>query len=152
MRNAYGFVLVFDCTSHRSLEELQQYTERISRIKMDEFKTVNGKDYPIILIGNKCDLPLEDKSYKQLTEKEVKDFAKNQLGLSDKTPVFFASAKNDINMKEALESIIREMREFEKGQTVTKPSLHTPKEHKGLFASASSHDEKDNDLDKMMKL
>nr|CAG4707721.1 unnamed protein product [Naegleria fowleri] len=150
MRNAYGFVLVFDCTSKASLEELQKYTERVYRIKSEEYKQVDGKDYPVIFVGNKYDLVQENPKGKYMTEKEIKEFIKTQLGLPEKTPFLFASAKNGLNMKEALESIVREMREFEKGQKpVTNPMKPPKSPRKGMLSSVSDKGEVQSDLERM---
>ncbi|EFC44708.1 ras family small GTPase [Naegleria gruberi] len=152
MRTAFGFVLVFDCTSHQSLEELQKYTERISRIKMDVNKPVDGKECPIIIIGNKVDMLKENPKLKGITEKETKEFMKTHLLLPENTPLFFASAKTTENLKECFESIVREMRDFERGQQPkTNPFEDEKKKRRnsgggGLFSSISASNSKETDL------
>ena len=49
MRTGEGFLLVYSITSRESFEEVLQFQQQILRVK--------DKDYfPIILVGNKCDL------------------------------------------------------------------------------------------------
>lgn len=49
MRTGEGFLLVYSITSRTSFEEIQYFQQQILRVK--------DKDYfPMILVGNKCDL------------------------------------------------------------------------------------------------
>ena len=49
MRTGEGFLLVYSITSRQSFEEIQTFEQQILRVK--------DKDYfPIIVVGNKCDL------------------------------------------------------------------------------------------------
>lgn len=52
MRTGEGFLLVYSITSKQSFEEIVTFQQQILRVK--------DKDYfPIILVGNKCDLEKE---------------------------------------------------------------------------------------------
>lgn len=52
MRTGEGFLMVYSITSRQSFEEIQTFQQQILRVK--------DKDYfPIILVGNKCDLESE---------------------------------------------------------------------------------------------
>lgn len=52
MRTGEGFLLVYSITSRASFEEVMAYQKTILRVK--------DKDYfPMILVGNKCDLTSE---------------------------------------------------------------------------------------------
>ena len=52
MRTGEGFLLVYSITSRQSFEEIQVFQQQILRVK--------DKDYfPIIIVGNKCDLDAE---------------------------------------------------------------------------------------------
>ena len=52
MRTGEGFLLVYSITSRQSFEEIQVFQQQILRVK--------DKDYfPIIIVGNKCDLDSE---------------------------------------------------------------------------------------------
>ena len=60
MRTGEGFLLVYSITSRQSFEEIQQFQQQILRVK--------DKDYfPIIIVGNKCDLEGEREVTKQGT-------------------------------------------------------------------------------------
>lgn len=52
MRTGEGFLLVYSITSRQSFEEIVTFQQQILRVK--------DKDYfPIIVVGNKCDLENE---------------------------------------------------------------------------------------------
>lgn len=52
MRAGQGFLLVYSITSRSSFEEITSFQQQILRVK--------DKDYfPIIVVGNKCDLETE---------------------------------------------------------------------------------------------
>lgn len=58
MRTGEGFLLVYSITSRQSFEEIQTFQQQILRVK--------DKDYfPIIVVGNKCDLEGERQVSKQ---------------------------------------------------------------------------------------
>lgn len=60
MRTGEGFLLVYSITSRQSFEEIQTFQQQILRVK--------DKDYfPIIVVGNKCDLEGERQVSKQGT-------------------------------------------------------------------------------------
>lgn len=63
MRTGEGFLLVYSITSRQSFEEIMTYQQQILRVK--------DKDYfPIILVGNKCDLEGERVVTKQGMEEQ----------------------------------------------------------------------------------
>ena len=52
MRTGEGFLLIYSITSRQSFEEIMTFQQQILRVK--------DKDYfPIIVVGNKCDLENE---------------------------------------------------------------------------------------------
>jgi GTPase KRas len=58
MRTGEGFLLVYSITSRQSFEEIMTFQQQILRVK--------DKDYfPIIVVGNKCDLESERQVSKQ---------------------------------------------------------------------------------------
>lgn len=60
MRTGEGFLLVYSITSRQSFEEIMTFQQQILRVK--------DKDYfPIIVVGNKCDLDGERQVSKQGT-------------------------------------------------------------------------------------
>lgn len=64
MRTGEGFLLVYSITSRQSFEEIMTFQQQILRVK--------DKDYfPIIVVGNKCDLEGERQVSKQGKESEM---------------------------------------------------------------------------------
>ena len=60
MRTGEGFLLVYSITSRQSFEEIMTFQQQILRVK--------DKDYfPIIVVGNKCDLEGERQVSKEGT-------------------------------------------------------------------------------------
>ena len=60
MRTGEGFLLVYSITSRQSFEEILTFQQQILRVK--------DKDYfPIIIVGNKCDLDSEREVSRQGT-------------------------------------------------------------------------------------
>jgi len=50
MRTVEGFLLVFAVNSAKSFEDIGTYREQIKRVK-------DAEEVPMVLVGNKCDLP-----------------------------------------------------------------------------------------------
>ena len=91
-RGASGILLIYDITDRESFESLSHW--------LIEIEKNASKNVKILLMGNNCDL--EDK--RQVSYQEGKDFAaKNNLNF------FEASAKDNINIKEAFELLTEEM-------------------------------------------
>lgn len=49
MRTGEGFLLVYSIASRQSFEEIQEFQQQILRVKDRDY-------FPIIVVGNKCDL------------------------------------------------------------------------------------------------
>jgi GTPase KRas protein len=52
MRTGEGFLLVYSITSRQSFEEIMTFQQQILRVKDRDY-------FPIIVVGNKCDLENE---------------------------------------------------------------------------------------------
>jgi GTPase KRas len=52
MRTGEGFLLVYSITSRQSFEEIVTFQQQILRVK-------DKDQFPIIVVGNKCDLDME---------------------------------------------------------------------------------------------
>lgn len=77
MRTGEGFLLVYSIDSRQSFEEIMTYQQQILRVK--------DKDYfPIILVGNKCDL---GESERMVSEQGTHDL-QNKPFHSPKEPRF----------------------------------------------------------------
>ena len=58
MRTGEGFLMVYSITSRQSFEEIQTFQQQILRVKDRDY-------FPMILVGNKCDLDQEREVSKQ---------------------------------------------------------------------------------------
>ena len=52
MRTGEGFLLVYSITSRQSFDEILTFQQQILRVKDRDY-------FPIIIVGNKCDLDME---------------------------------------------------------------------------------------------
>ncbi|MCJ1275832.1 Ras GTPase [Puttea exsequens] len=98
MRTGEGFLLVYSITSRQSFEEILTFQQQILRVK--------DKDYfPIIIVGNKCDLGSE----REVSLQEGENLAR-QFGCA----FIETSAKSRINVDNAFYDIVREIRRYNK--------------------------------------
>jgi len=98
MRTGEGFLLVYSITSRQSFEEMVTFQQQILRVK--------DKDYfPIIVVGNKCDLE---------SEREVSTEEGKQLARGFGCKFIETSAKSRINVDNAFYDIVREIRKYNK--------------------------------------
>ena len=96
MRTGEGFLLVYSITSRQSFEEIQTFEQQILRVK--------DKDYfPIILVGNKCDLEGE----RQVSREEGAALAR-----SFNCRFIETSAKSRVNVDNAFYDLVREIRRY----------------------------------------
>ncbi|KAI9159196.1 RAS1 protein [Blastocladiella emersonii ATCC 22665] len=101
MRTGEGFLLVYSITSRNTFEEISTFHQQILRVK--------DKDtFPMILIGNKCDL--EHERMVQLQEGR-------SLAQHFQCKLMETSAKQRINVDEAFYSLVREIRRYTDGGT-----------------------------------
>jgi len=98
IRTGGGFLLVYSVANKETFTALDDFRDQILRVK-DE------NSFPMILIGNKCDLADE----RQVETAEGADMAK-RWGCS----FFETSAKTRINIEECFEQLVREMRHRQK--------------------------------------
>ncbi|KAH6882180.1 Ras GTPase [Alternaria novae-zelandiae] len=98
MRTGEGFLLVYSITDRQSFEEIMTFQQQILRVK--------DKDYfPMIVVGNKCDLDGE----RQVSTQEGQTLARN-FGCK----FIETSAKSRINVDNAFYDIVREIRRYNK--------------------------------------
>ncbi|RYP58865.1 hypothetical protein DL770_010334 [Monosporascus sp. CRB-9-2] len=96
MRTGEGFLLVYSITSRQSFEEITTFQQQILRVK--------DKDYfPMVVVGNKCDLESE----REVPRSEGEALAKN-FGCK----FIETSAKSRINVDKAFYDIVREIRRY----------------------------------------
>jgi GTPase KRas len=115
----HGFVCTYSITSRSSFEEITAFRDQILWIK-DEDKV------PMILVGNKCDLA---------EERQVRYEEGLKLAESFSCPFFETSAKNCINVDEAFDEIVREVRKDiqEKNTPWEKRRTHPPRSRCSIF-------------------
>jgi len=105
MLTGEGFLLVYSITSRESFDEINTFHRQILRVK--------DKDhFPMILVGNKCDLEYE----RQVGMNEGRDLARH-LGCR----FMETSAKQPINVDEAFFDMVREIRRYNKEQKDIRP-------------------------------
>lgn len=98
-----GFVLIYDISNKQSLECVKDLREYMSTIK-------DMEKIPVVVVGNKCDLPdspnADSKLYRQISKEQGKEVA-------DKLNCHFmeVSAKDNINITECFTLVAREMKE-----------------------------------------
>ncbi|KAG1444693.1 hypothetical protein G6F56_010190 [Rhizopus delemar] len=100
MRNGEGFILVYSITSCLSFEEVNTFYQQIRRVKDRDL-------FPMILVGNKCDLEGD----RQVSSQEGRDLAKG-FGC----PFVETSAKQRIRVDDVFHDVVREIRRINKEQ------------------------------------
>lgn len=98
MRTGEGFLLVYSITSRSSFEEIVTFHQQILRVK-------DRDQFPMVLVGNKCDLEHE----RQVSVEEGQALAK-QFNCH----FIESSAKQRINVEDGFYQLVREIRQFNK--------------------------------------
>lgn len=93
MRTGEGFLLVFAVNNAKSFEDISTYREQIKRVK-------DADDVPMVLVGNKCDLPC-----RMVDMRGAGEVAKN-YGI----PFVETSAKTRMGVDDAFYTLVREIR------------------------------------------
>ncbi|TRY74516.1 hypothetical protein TCAL_00757, partial [Tigriopus californicus] len=93
MRTGEGFLLVFAVNNAKSFEDISTYREQIKRVK-------DAEEVPMVLVGNKCDLPTRNVDMGQ-----AKEVAKS-YGI----PFIETSAKTRMGVDDAFYTLVREIR------------------------------------------
>ncbi|KAF0975869.1 hypothetical protein FDP41_005196 [Naegleria fowleri] len=103
-RSGDGFLLVFDVTSKKSFEEIPSFYENI-------LKSKEGSEYPVVLCGNKCDLPASSRT---VTEVEAKKLCETNGWM-----YFDTSAKQGLNIQKSFETLCKMIIDFNTEDTDT---------------------------------
>nr|6PQ3_A Chain A, GTPase KRas [Homo sapiens] len=93
MRTGEGFLCVFAINNTKSFEDIHHYREQIKRVK-------DSEDVPMVLVGNKCDLPS-----RTVDTKQAQDLARS-YGI----PFIETSAKTRQGVDQAFYTLVREIR------------------------------------------
>ena len=94
LKMADGILLMYDITNMETFEAISRWIESIKEVK--------GNDFPIILIGNKCDLKEKRKVAKEDGEKKAKD---NGFLFVE------TSCINNINIEKAVNTFVNKITE-----------------------------------------
>ena len=95
IKSAEGIILIFDLTNQKSYDQITTW--------MADIKDMKGDNFPIILIGNKCDL--ED-------ERIISNEEGIELSKKYKLKYFETSCKTGVNIKESAAEIIKQIIEM----------------------------------------
>jgi len=98
MREAEGFLLVYSITSRDSFEAIKGFHTQILRVK-------DRDTFPVILVGNKCDLEFE----RQVGRNEGRELAR-----SFDCQYIETSAKEKINVDAAFYELVHTIKRFNK--------------------------------------
>lgn len=101
IRTGQGFLCVYSINSRISFDAMTNFRNHILRVKDEE-------SYPIVIVGNKCDLE---------KEREVSFNEGKELARSFEAPFFETSAKARINVEEAFFQLVREIRKWKKSNS-----------------------------------
>jgi len=93
MRTGEGFLLVFAVNNEKSFEDISVYREQIKRVK-------DADVVPMVLVGNKCDLPTRAVDMPQARE----------VAKSYDIPFIETSAKTRMGVDDAFYTLVREIR------------------------------------------
>lgn len=96
MRTGEGFLLVYSINSRQSFDEIQVFQQQILRVKDRDY-------FPIIVVGNKCDLESERVVSREEGEALARSFGCKHLE---------TSAKARINVEQAFYDLVREIRKY----------------------------------------
>lgn len=120
MRTGEGFLLVYSVTSRQSFEEIMTFQQQILRVKDRDY-------FPIILVGNKCDLDSErevskqgDSHYSALSLTSANGLPRVEGEATAKQfgcPFIETSAKLRTNVENAFYDSVREIRRFNRDQS-----------------------------------
>lgn len=94
LQSGQAFLLVFAVNDKDSFKEVQKLRQSIFNLR-------NVKRLPLVVAGNKCDIP---ESSRQVTQSEAEQWCQ-----SVKVPYMETSAKNNINVSEAFYNLVREI-------------------------------------------
>ena len=97
IKNADGIILMYDITLKDTFKEISDWMNSIKQIKKD--------DFPIVLVGNKCDLEEE----RSISKEDGENLAK-QYNIE----FFETSNKNGINIEESALTLIKKIIEYKK--------------------------------------
>ncbi|EGF78717.1 hypothetical protein BATDEDRAFT_13091 [Batrachochytrium dendrobatidis JAM81] len=118
LKDGKGFLLVFAVNDKTSLEEVKQLREQIMKLK-------ETRKVPFVICANKCDLP---KDQIEVDIETVKKFCQEV-----KIPLLSTSAKENINVEESFQELVRECRKYSKSTDAKGKSTGKSKQKGGCM-------------------
>ncbi|EGG16641.1 Coatamer protein [Cavenderia fasciculata] len=97
IRSGRGFLIVYSIGSRPSFEAVTSFRDQILRVK-------DLSTYPMVIVGNKVDLPDKERKVSTLEGKE--------LSKSFGAPFLESSAKSRLNVEEAFFTLVREIKKW----------------------------------------
>ena len=123
IRDADGILLMYDISDRRTFDSINQWFDNINEIK--------GENFPIILIGNKCDL-----EHREITNEEGKQFANlNKFSFME------TSSKEGINIEESVKILVLDIVQKKKSEKLKENEGNHENENRKSF-KLSSNDKK----------
>jgi len=110
IRTGQGFLIVYSITSAVTFKGVPDLRQKILGVKDEE-------EYPMILVGNKCDLE---------KERSVSVAEGQELAKSFSIPFFETSAKARINIEECFYELVREIRRWNAETGPSEPNSENP--------------------------
>ena len=92
IKSADGIILMFDLTKQKTYDEITNW--------MSNIKDIKGEEFPMILIGNKCDLD---------EKREISNEEGNELAKKYNIKYFETSNKTGENINESATAIIKQI-------------------------------------------
>ena len=96
IRTGDGFLLVFNVTNAKSFKDISQYYLQIKRVK-------HAEEVPMVLVGNKCDLPAQGMDMAQV----------ENVANSYNIPFIRTSAQTSMGVNSSFYNLVREMKKKE---------------------------------------
>jgi len=114
MRTGDGFLLTYAVNDRKTFGEINEFIDQICRVK-------DTDTFPMVLVGNKCDLENE----RIISTEEAKKFAASKgIGFIE------SSAKIRKNVDEAFFELVRQVRKYRQ-KDGKKPDSHPVEKKKG---------------------
>ncbi|KAN0030577.1 hypothetical protein ACTA71_009217 [Dictyostelium dimigraforme] len=99
LKNSDGFLIVYDISDRVSFEKTSELVDQIKMVK-------DVESFPMVLIGNKCDLDSEG-------QRKVSIIEGSDLSKFYGSPFFETSAKTTVNVESSFFQLVREIQHFE---------------------------------------
>jgi len=114
-RGADACILMYDITDQNSFTALDSWMNEF----LSQTNPENAKDFPFLLLGNKSDKPKQER---KVSEEQAIHWCKGKNDM----PFFESSAKNNVNVEQAFQTVIRHA--LKKEQATSGTTSFAPKD------------------------